>query len=426
MDAGDALFRVPVLARSGDPRRARGQAALVARALVRMGVAAVNVGRTDLAGGLEFLEELGRDPGVPWISSNLADPEGRRPFPAWRVVPVAGLRVGVVGLCRPDPGLDRVQGVRVGPPEPALRKALAELRDQNVDVVVCLSNLGLEAEKTLARAVPGVAVIVGGGDYPYLPDPPVVRDTVILRASNRGRYLGVFEVEREAFGRWRRPRSLQEQRILEARLEAVGRQLRGPPPDALSPARRRALENERARIRRRLADQTAAVFEHRIVPLDGGAGEDVEIARWVSDFMGGSGAPRRALSGASRPAGGVLFTGSAACRGCHPVQYRRWARTRHARAYRSLQGKKTGAECLACHAVRQRRAAGVVLEPMVGCEACHGPGGNHRGRGNVVRRPPPGVCVRCHRGFHDEPSFDYREALRRLECGGVKKTEGER
>ncbi len=423
MDGGDALFKTPVLARTGDPERTRAQAVLVARALVRMGVAAVNVGRTDLAAGLGFLEQLGRDPGVPWVSANLSDPEGRRPFPAWRVVSAGGVRVGVVGLCRPDPGLDRIQGVRVEPAEPALRRALAELGDQGVDLVVCLSNLGLEAEKALARAVPGVAVIVGGGDYPYLAEPPVVADTVILRASNRGRYLGVLDTDPAALARWRRPRSRQERRNLEARLGVVETELGRLGPGRQVRARRRALENEATRIRRRLAEPVAE-FEHRILVLDGRDGEDVEIAGWVAAFEGRP-RPRAAVPPPPK-SGQVFFTGSAACRGCHPDRYRRWTRTRHAKAYRSLRSKEAQGGCLACHAVRQRRTTGVVLEPVVGCEACHGPGGNHRGRGNVVSRPPPGTCARCHRGFHGEPPLDYRDAVRRLACGGRGNGGGER
>ncbi len=422
LDAGDALFRSPTLPPGPAAGGLRARARLVARALVHMGAGAVNVGRLDLAAGLGFLEDLGRDPGVPWVSTNLAAADGRRPFPRWRVVPWGGLRVGVVGLIRPDPPADGRLGLRVEEPRAALEEALNGLAAQGVDAVVCLSNLGLEAEKQLAREVPGVAVIVGGGTHPYLPSPPVVADTVILHAGNRGRYLGVLETDPGSLGSWERPRNLGDRPVLQARLANARRGIELLRQSKATPAQIRSVEVQVAGLEKALAelDRAPATFSHRIVPLGPSIPEDPEVAGWVREHKGAEVAARRkAAPPPPRPArrrAGPFHTGSAACRSCHPQAYRGWLATRHARSYTSLGADSRNPRCLGCHATRLERPNGPALEPVVGCETCHGRGGNHRGRGNIVRQPPAGTCRRCHRGFHPDEGFDYPKDVARVRC----------
>jgi hypothetical protein len=80
--------------------------------------------------------------------------------------------------------------------------------------------------------------------------------------------------------------------------------------------------------------------------------------------------------------------GSDACRSCHAKEYESWAAGPHARALATLETKhKAGdANCLKCHTTGFGREGG--LQPgapasahpdlaRVGCESCHGPGGEH-------------------------------------------------
>ncbi|GAB6062506.1 multiheme c-type cytochrome [Deferrisoma palaeochoriense] len=415
MDAGDALFRAPAVPAGEPGRPLRERAALVARVLVRCGAAAVNVGRLDLAAGLGFLEALAGGWGVPWVSANLFDAEGRRTFPAWRIARWGAGEVGIVGLTRPSPGDDARLGIRVDDPAEALQTALGELRGRGVETVIVLSNLGLEAEKDLAKRVPGVAFLVGGGTYPYLPEPPVVGDTVILHAGDRGRFLGVLETDAASLGRWRDPVNGAQEGIWRARLAAAEAELQNASPDT-APAVRNTWDRQAAVARaalERLATARAR-FTHRIVPLAPGVPEDPEVSGWVRRVTG---SPPPVPPRPAAPAARATHTGSAGCRGCHPRAYRNWVNTPHARAYGPLRGKKPDPACLECHATRMVREGGAFTEPTVACEACHGPGVNHRGRGNIVRSPPPATCRRCHRGYHrGEEAFDFPKARDAIRC----------
>ena len=407
------------------------RARLLARAAVADGVAAVNVGRRDLAAGLALLAELGRESAVPWVSTNLRDAAGAYPFPRWRVVPWGNARVAVVGLLAPNAALDRQLGLRTQDPAAALREVLPVL--PQAAAVVCLSNLGLAAEQSLAREFPQIALVVGGGSGEYLPTPPVEGNAPVLRAGDRGRYLGVLDLPSAGLRSWRTPRDLQQEGVLRARLHELRRQA----ANGQGEAEAAALGQEVARTEAALAalEQAAAVFAHRIVVLDGRGGEDPEVLGWLREYreiemqwqrgqagggrafaLAASPAPGAASQAALAPGSEPLHAGSASCRECHAGAYQAWTRTRHARSYASLQQGPRDPSCLACHASTVQRATGTSLEPVVGCEACHGPGGRHRGPGNIARKPGEAVCARCHRGFHEGKDFSFAEAYGAIRC----------
>jgi len=136
------------------------------------------------------------------------------------------------------------------------------------------------------------------------------------------------------------------------------------------------------------------------------------------------------------------YTGVAACAECHGqaekgYQFSKWRETRHAEAYAVLgtpagytiaasMGVKgnpqTDGACLKCHATAYHKPAGGTLGAYsiyegVGCEACHGPGGEHamkdRAKAHAIgtKHPSPETCLECHRNAHGKP-FDVRAALK--------------
>jgi len=84
------------------------------------------------------------------------------------------------------------------------------------------------------------------------------------------------------------------------------------------------------------------------------------------------------------------YVGSDACQSCHAQEYETWEASPHGHAVATLesQGKADDASCLACHTTAYDKPGGfpsgapVAAHPdlaRVGCESCHGPGGDHVG-----------------------------------------------
>jgi hypothetical protein len=132
----------------------------------------------------------------------------------------------------------------------------------------------------------------------------------------------------------------------------------------------------------------------------------------------------------------TTYVGSAACLPCHTAEYEQWAGTKHAAAFAALQppAERRDPRCLPCHTTGYDQKQGFVSEADtpklvgVGCETCHGPGGDHvdappekkeetiYGLGSrcascAIRK----LCHRCHTPSRD-PDFTahFEEAMKRV------------
>jgi len=120
--------------------------------------------------------------------------------------------------------------------------------------------------------------------------------------------------------------------------------------------------------------------------------------------------------------------GSEACQSCHAKEYESWSAGPHAAALASLEAKhKTSdSNCLKCHTTGFGREGGFPPGSAasahadlarVGCESCHGPGGDHvaapNERGKIVALGDKcdscvilQICGACHDAAND-PGFEF-------------------
>jgi peroxiredoxin len=125
----------------------------------------------------------------------------------------------------------------------------------------------------------------------------------------------------------------------------------------------------------------------------------------------------------------AAYVGSQACQPCHAQEYETWSRHPHAHAIAALESKGATRrdDCLRCHTTAFGRPGGFPAggKPAdhahfanVGCEACHGPGGDHVGPdaarvGTIVSLTDKcdscvilQICGACHDDAND-PGFEF-------------------
>jgi peroxiredoxin len=133
-------------------------------------------------------------------------------------------------------------------------------------------------------------------------------------------------------------------------------------------------------------------------------------------------APRKDLLPAN-----VAYVGSAVCQTCHADEHGAWLGQAHAKSMASLEakGKAGDADCLRCHTTGFGKPGGFQAaggpQPAlaaVGCESCHGPGGDHvaegaRKRGTILKLSDKcgscailQICGSCHDDAND-PGFEF-------------------
>ncbi|MBU1229485.1 MAG: 5'-nucleotidase C-terminal domain-containing protein [Proteobacteria bacterium] len=190
-----------------------------------LGLNAMTLGNHEFDKGPGLTGSLLARAGFPVVSANIDVSDepalaGRvRPYVVKRFGPD---RVGIIGATTPStPGIvSGVGRVRFREAAPAVAAVVRELRGQGVDKIVVLSHDGYEQDLALARAVPGIDVIVGGhshtllgdaarlarlgltpaGPYPTEVDGPEGGKTLVVQAWRWGMQLGVLELSFDAAG----------------------------------------------------------------------------------------------------------------------------------------------------------------------------------------------------------------------------------
>lgn len=125
----------------------------------------------------------------------------------------------------------------------------------------------------------------------------------------------------------------------------------------------------------------------------------------------------------------AVYVGSEACRSCHAAEFETWSGSAHAGAVETLAAvhKERNPDCLRCHTTGYGRPGGFPEQGLpaehadradVGCESCHGPGGDHitpaaAKIGTIVSLGDKcdscvilQICGACHDDAND-PGFEF-------------------
>ncbi|HEY8152587.1 MAG TPA: multiheme c-type cytochrome [Myxococcota bacterium] len=131
-----------------------------------------------------------------------------------------------------------------------------------------------------------------------------------------------------------------------------------------------------------------------------------------------------------------VYVGSDACRSCHASEFETWSASPHAHAVETLTAvhKQGNPDCLRCHTTGFGRPGGFPEKGQpaehadlaaVGCESCHGPGGDHVAEGAVKIGTIVSlgdkcdscvilqICGACHDDAND-PGFEF-EVKKKIE-----------
>lgn len=213
LDAGNTLFGQSL----ADKTRGR----VVIEAMNKLGYNAMALGNTDLVRSLDLTQSLDmvRDRGAeakfPLLSANVttrnSDQLVGKPY---TIVTVDGRKIGIIGLTQLMTSYPSDQQSSLVQKDylTAARDAIEQIKQEGGTAVIVLSNLGETQEKKLAEEVPGIAVIVGGGAGPRLPEPTIIGQTgtVILRTGGNGEDLGVCQLTIDSKGQ---PKDVQGQLV---------------------------------------------------------------------------------------------------------------------------------------------------------------------------------------------------------------------
>lgn len=178
---------------------------------------AMTLGNHEFNFGLGNLERARADAAFPWLSANTAVAPGgtQKPFPAYMVKTVGGVKVAVIGITTPAvPSWEKPEHLgayRFGPARAAVERAVAELRRaERPDLIVAAVHAGLDRppspENPVAEVaqVAGIDAIVFGHTHREVAGERL-GDVLVVQPRNFGGSLARldFTLERLPAGGWR-------------------------------------------------------------------------------------------------------------------------------------------------------------------------------------------------------------------------------
>ncbi len=345
-----------------------------------MGIAAHNVGAGEAALGPDCLRDIALWLHVPFVSTNVLRSDGQPLAEPLRIVQAAGRSVAILGVLSPK---FAPAELRVTSPREAILRALQQASGRYQSAIV-LAYVPEEELQPLAEGLPEVDVVVGGPTGQPVA-PRHIGPTLVLSATKQGKFL--------------------------ARLDA--------PPDSKQPWKGGIVE-----LSDRFADDRAQVanvaeFRKELGRRDITAGETSFGSRLPP------GAPKE-----------FAVAGTKTCRDCHKPEAQAWDKSRHARAWKSLEehGAQVDPDCQRCHTTCYGYPGGFASmgrSPAlveVGCENCHGPSREH------VREPKihtgyfaqaENQCLACH-DHENSPKFEFEAYWAKIKHGKEHKNKEKR
>ena len=306
-----------------------------------------------------------------------------------RIVQAGDKKIGLTAIYDPklldgSVNLDS-DTVKVLDPIEPLKKAIAALQAEKVDLIVLLSHSRLSTSKELAKQFPEIPLILSTGpiEEPLTDNPLKIGETTLVTVGHKGKHAGLV----------------------------------GWYPDA-----------------------TGDKFKFDLVKLDGKRFKDdprmIEHMKFYQDMLKDS--QLAETEPALRHPSGAKYVGAEKCGECHTKAFAKWTETGHASAFDSLREGRRGIprmfdpECLSCHVTGWhpqqvlRYDSGYINEKLSAhllgnqCENCHGPGSKHielienddieaaRKLVKVTLKQAQTFCYDCH-DLDNSPHFNFEE-----------------
>ncbi|MEM7136848.1 MAG: multiheme c-type cytochrome [Myxococcota bacterium] len=374
-------------------------------------VSAALPGARDRAQQAETLATLRAKASFPWLAMS-GDAEVVR-------VQAGGVRVAIVGV-RPGADPDAVLA--------AVGTAQAE-----TDVTIAVVS-GSRRDANRLAAVSGVDFVVQGGLDEDEPVPPhQAGEGWVLHAGRQGQGLTVVDVypksagpfsDASAWSRGVREKSLEAQIAdLSAKIDDWKKEGVDPSDLRVQTDRLAGFEREREALQGPPPPIEGNAFTAQWVELDPDKASDPKVSGLMKAHDKVVNEANRVAFADLKPPplrpGDIPYVGSKACSTCHVSAFAWWQTHPHGRAYETLEtrNKEFNLDCVGCHVTGYNEPGGSTVTwnldgalENVGCESCHGPGGEHvtNPSKKLVLNPPETACVGCHNEEHSD-QFDYQK-----------------
>lgn len=160
--------------------------------LNKIGFNARVFGNNEGFAGIENGRIISESSEFPVITCNMYDLNGKKLdfLEDSVIINVGNVRVLIIGVTAPYNVFYNLFGINTKDPHTEIIRVLSYYNENDYDLVVLLSHLGLNEDKVMALTIPTIDVIIGGHSHTALEEPIIENQTIICQAGAFGESLG--------------------------------------------------------------------------------------------------------------------------------------------------------------------------------------------------------------------------------------------
>lgn len=169
-----------------------------------VGFDAMVPGNHDFNFGYERLLELKEEADFPLVAANTLKADGSNDFDGYTIKELeSGLKVGIFGIATEETKYkshpDNTKDIEFADYIETSKKMVAELKEKEVDVIIALIHVGIDAESEvttydIADQVEGIDVIIDGHSHSTLETGEMRNDILIAQAGSYVHNIGMVEI----------------------------------------------------------------------------------------------------------------------------------------------------------------------------------------------------------------------------------------
>ena len=167
---------------------------------------AVTLGNHEFDYGMDVLVNLVKKADFPIVCTNydFSETEIADIIKPYHIILKDGVKIGIVGANIDPKGLvasTHYEGMKFLLPTETINKTAEMLRnDYKVDMVICLSHMGIQNELKLAENSRNIDIIIGGHSHTFMQKPSIRnnldgKEVLVFQTNGRGVYVGRIDVE---------------------------------------------------------------------------------------------------------------------------------------------------------------------------------------------------------------------------------------
>ncbi|MFH0931479.1 MAG: metallophosphatase, partial [Candidatus Zixiibacteriota bacterium] len=188
---------------TGDPLSTLTQGKAQIELLNLLGPDIFELGNHEFDYGLENLKKALKLAKFPVVCANLIDKEKKETLvPPYLILNSGKLRIAFIGLI--TEGLEKMlkqsEELEVLNAESTLTFYMKGLEEKS-DFQVLVSHMGVQKDKSIARKIEGLELIISGHSHTTIFKPYKINNTIICQAGSRGKYIGKLELFLDSEGK---------------------------------------------------------------------------------------------------------------------------------------------------------------------------------------------------------------------------------